>query len=64
MAENTALPDATLSERIRKFTDFLDNNHGPTNYKEEIRQILQRGQTRLRVSLDELRDFDRSLWNG
>lgn len=59
-----ALPDAILNDRVRKLTEFLDNTHGTTNYKEQIRQMLQKGQTRLRVSLDELREFDKTLWAG
>lgn len=66
MADNEAnnLSDALLNDRIRKFTEFLDDEDGETNYRELIRQMLQRGQTRLIVSLDEIREFDREFWNG
>ncbi|ANB14165.1 MCM DNA helicase complex subunit MCM3 [Sugiyamaella lignohabitans] len=62
--ENETNLDATLSDRVRQFTEFLDSNDGATNYKEEIRRMLQRESTRLAVSLDDLREFDRSFWKG
>uniref|UniRef100_A0A060TCY3 DNA replication licensing factor MCM3 n=1 Tax=Blastobotrys adeninivorans TaxID=409370 RepID=A0A060TCY3_BLAAD len=58
------IADALLSDRVRKFTEFLDDQNGPTNYKEEIRRMLSRGKNRLQVSLDELREYDSEFWQG
>lgn len=56
--------DALFSERLRKFTEFLDTSDDSTDYKEEIRRMLNKGSTRLVVSLDDLREFDREMWRG
>jgi DNA replication licensing factor MCM3 len=59
--------DAQVSERVRKFTDFLDHvaeNRTSTNHQEELRRLLNRSETRYIVSLDEIREFNRELWSG
>lgn len=59
--------DAQVSERVRKFTDFLDyvaENRTSTNHQEELRRLLNKGENRYIVSLDEIREFSRELWSG
>ncbi|CAN6644440.1 DNA replication licensing factor Mcm3p [Trichomonascus vanleenenianus] len=57
--------DALFYDRVRSFTEFLDTaQDGRSNYKEEIRRMLTRNQTRLIVSLDEIREYDREMWRG
>lgn len=58
------LADAAFADRVRKFTEFLDDDDVATNHKEGIRRMLQSGSTRLVVSLDEIREYDREFWNG
>jgi DNA replication licensing factor MCM3 len=65
MDERT-LSDAIEGELIRLFTEFFsgDINNSTTDYKEEIRSMLEKGRCRLLVSLDDLREFNRELWSG
>lgn len=56
--------DAVYSDRVRRFQDFLDSNDNETDYKDAVRQMLQRAGKRLTVSVDELREFDREFWQG
>jgi DNA replication licensing factor MCM3 len=46
---------------VRKFTDFLESDFGQGTYGERVRRMLARGQTRLVVSVSELRRHDRAL---
>ncbi|ODQ66025.1 MCM-domain-containing protein [Nadsonia fulvescens var. elongata DSM 6958] len=64
MDDNIQPADAILGDRVRKFQEFLDDVDGPTNYRENIKLMLQKNERRLVISLDELREFDRSFWNG
>lgn len=48
----------------RTFQEFLDYSGNSTNYKDEIQSMLQTRQKRLAISLDDLRDFDRTFWSG
>ncbi|GME74061.1 unnamed protein product [Ambrosiozyma monospora] len=50
--------DALHSERTRRFIEFLDSSLLETDYKDAIRLMLQRGERRLCISMDELREFD------
>ncbi|KAK9470108.1 MCM2/3/5 family-domain-containing protein [Dipodascopsis tothii] len=59
----SGLQDATLTDRIRQFQEFLDND-GATNYREQIRTMLNKEERRLVVSLDEIREYDREFWSG
>lgn len=62
------VPDALFSDRVRRFQEFLDTF---TSYRDAIR-VLQLTQDdeegpphqRVTISLDELREFDRSYWQG
>lgn len=56
--------DALFGDRVRRFTEFLDADTNPTDYRELIRQLLYRAERRLVVSIDEVREFDKTLWNG
>lgn len=60
------ITDAQFSERVKTFQHFLENistNNG-VPYLRQIRDMLSKGKYRLQVSLDEIRDFDRSFWKG
>jgi len=46
---------------MRKFTDFLESDFGQGTYGERVRRMLARSQTRLVVSVSELRRHDRAL---
>lgn len=61
-------PDALFSDRVRRFQEFLDTF---TGYRDEVRalQLMQEEKEvspaqRITISLDELREFDRSYWSG
>ncbi|GAV54896.1 hypothetical protein ZYGR_0AS02190 [Zygosaccharomyces rouxii] len=61
-------PDALFSDRVRRFQEFLDTF---TSYRDNVRalQLIQDDNEgpphqRITISLDELREFDRSYWSG
>jgi len=56
--------DAIFGDRVRRFQEFLDSEDGPTDYREAIRDLLIKGEKRLIVSIDEVREFDRPSWEG
>ncbi|ONH66532.1 DNA replication licensing factor MCM3 [Cyberlindnera fabianii] len=56
--------DAVFGDRVRRFTEFLDNESGATDYREAIREMLYKGERRLVVSVDELLSFDKVLYKG
>lgn len=59
--------DALFNDRTRRFGEFVDpaDPDAPNAvYASEIRKMLSTGTQRLRVSLDDLREFDRELWRG
>ncbi|KAK9455246.1 MCM2/3/5 family-domain-containing protein [Dipodascopsis uninucleata] len=58
------LADAIQADRIRRFQEFLEDDDIETNYRDHVRLMLARGERRLVVSLDEIREFDRDLWSG
>ncbi|GCF00065.1 MCM DNA helicase complex subunit [Zygosaccharomyces mellis] len=68
-ADTAALaPDALFSDRVRRFQEFLDTF---TSYRDNVRalQLIQDDEEgplhqRVTISLDELREFDRSYWSG
>lgn len=62
MEEPLDAMDAVFGDRVRRFNEFLDSEE--TDYRESIRQMLTRGEKRLCVSVDDLREFDRTLWDG
>lgn len=57
--------DAVFGDRVRRFQEFIDQlNVQGTNYRNEIKDMLMKGKSRLFVSLDEVRDFDVEFWRG
>ncbi len=60
------LLDDLLQSRLRQFTEFLEQEDANLtyNYKEGVRKMLDRGEVRLIVNLDDLRDYDRSYADG
>ncbi|KAH3673490.1 hypothetical protein WICMUC_003596 [Wickerhamomyces mucosus] len=64
MDELNETADAIFGDRVRRFQEFLDFEEGSTDYRELIRELLYRGNKRLTISIDEIREFDRSIWNG
>ncbi|QPG72953.1 hypothetical protein FOA43_000257 [Brettanomyces nanus] len=64
MEEVNEAVDALYGERVRKFQEFLDSDDNDTDYKDTIKTMLQRGNRRLTVSVDELREFDSEYAKG
>ncbi|CCH44121.1 DNA replication licensing factor [Wickerhamomyces ciferrii] len=64
MDEVNETADAIFGDRLRRFQEFLDAADGSTDYRESIRDLLTKGEKRLVVSVDELREFDRESWTG
>lgn len=65
--EATPTADALFNDRVRRFTEFLDPSDpdaASSSYHDEIRRMLLTGRSRLVVSLDDIREFDRHLWFG
>ncbi|KAG7849049.1 hypothetical protein KL941_001867 [Ogataea angusta] len=57
--------DAVFGERVRVFQEFLDADlDSQTDYKDAIKLMLQKGERRLAVSIDELREFNADFANG
>ncbi|KAF9428281.1 MCM DNA helicase complex subunit [Entomortierella beljakovae] len=50
------LTDEIAKERVHRFVEFLDSDHGANEYKNEIRNMVNSGTKRLVVSLDHFRD--------
>ncbi|KZV92096.1 ATP dependent DNA helicase [Exidia glandulosa HHB12029] len=61
MASIPVTADELQRERTRKFHDLLTNLAGTYNYVDAINSMLSKGQTRLIVNLDDIRDVDRDL---
>ncbi|EGV66644.1 hypothetical protein CANTEDRAFT_117774 [Yamadazyma tenuis ATCC 10573] len=65
LGPEATITDAQFKERAKKFQEFLDNiSSNDVPYKRQIKDMLMKGKYRLCVSLDEIRDFDRSFWRG
>ncbi|VVT57419.1 uncharacterized protein SAPINGB_P005686 [Magnusiomyces paraingens] len=61
----SSLPHTNVSaDHQRIFQEFLEYPKNSTNYSDEVQLMLQKGEKRLIVSLDDLRDFDRKFWSG
>lgn len=64
MEDTTDIPiDAVFGDRAKKFQEFLDNI-GTSPSPNELKSMLNKGQYRIPISLDEVREFDRDLWRG
>jgi DNA replication licensing factor MCM3 len=61
----TRIYDDVQNDRIRKFQEFLDpHDESQKSYTDDIKLMLQKGERRLQVSLDEIRTHDRELSDG
>ena len=57
--------DVVQGDRIRMFSEFLDpHDDAQKSYADEIKRMLARGERRLQVSLDEIRNHNRELADG
>ncbi|KAK6346821.1 MCM DNA helicase complex subunit [Orbilia brochopaga] len=67
-APTTTIPDQQIEDRVRLFSDFLDppasNRNADRKYTQAVREMLNRGQRRLIVSLDDIRNHDSKLARG
>lgn len=59
---DTDLIDSLATDRQNLFIEFLDAPG--KGHRDGILQMLNRGEKRYTVSLDDIRDFDRDFWNG
>lgn len=55
--------DAVFGDRVKRFTEYL-TSYNPTERLPQIREMLEKGQCRLAILLDEVREFDREFWRG
>ena len=63
--DGTLLRDEVVQGRIRQAEEFLDpNDPRARSYRADIVLMLNRGQRRLAVSLDELRTHNREMADG
>lgn len=60
---NLAPLDALFGDRTRRFTDFLQPPAGDGLVR-DIEAMLAKRQVRLTVLMDDIREFDRELWQG
>lgn len=52
-------------DRVREFTEFLDpNDNDARSYTDSVKLMLNRGERRLPVNLDEIRNHNRQLAEG
>ncbi|KAE8213600.1 hypothetical protein CF327_g2910 [Tilletia walkeri] len=58
------LADDLLKDRARVFAEFLDNEAGPTNYRDAVRRMLRLDGRRLIINIDELRSYNREFATG
>ncbi|KAI9031368.1 MCM2/3/5 family-domain-containing protein [Hyaloraphidium curvatum] len=57
--------DEAYAERVREFSDFLDDGvTGEGTYRDKIKKLLSAGENRLIVSVDDLREQKRALYDG
>ena len=59
--EVPALEDDLLRDRTRTFAEFLDDDSGATDYKAALRRMLDAGERRLVVNVDDVRTYNRAL---
>lgn len=52
---------AAFQQAKQRFEDFIDQDWGYGTYKAKIRNMLERGSSRLIVNLNDLRAFDPQL---
>ncbi|KAL0638141.1 MCM DNA helicase complex subunit [Maublancomyces gigas] len=57
--------DEIVADRVREFTEFLDpNDNDARSYTDSVKLMLNRGERRLPVNLDEIRNHNRQLAEG
>ncbi|KAF3904861.1 hypothetical protein ABW20_dc0106321 [Dactylellina cionopaga] len=68
MATQATIQDQQIEDRVRLFSDFLDPPASVQNadrrYTQAVRDMLNRGQRRLIVSLDDIRNYNSTLAKG
>ncbi|OAV90322.1 hypothetical protein PTTG_07343 [Puccinia triticina 1-1 BBBD Race 1] len=52
-------PTSNLTDIARIFTEFLDDETRKPNYRILVRKMVEKGERRLIVNLDDLRDYNR-----
>ncbi|CUS10282.1 unnamed protein product [Tuber aestivum] len=63
--ERDPITDQVFKDRVRQFSEFLDpNDEDQRSYTDAIKLMLNRGQRRLQVNLDEIRNHNRELADG
>ncbi|CAZ82208.1 unnamed protein product [Tuber melanosporum] len=63
--ERDPITDQVFKDRVRQFSEFLDpNDEDQRSYTDSIKLMLNRGQRRLQVNLDEIRNHNRELADG
>ncbi|KAA8897760.1 MCM2/3/5 family-domain-containing protein [Sphaerosporella brunnea] len=63
--ERPRIGDVVQNDRIRMFSEFLDpHDDVQKSYVDDIKRMLPRGERRLQVSLDEIRNHNRELADG
>ncbi|PWW73169.1 MCM-domain-containing protein [Tuber magnatum] len=63
--ERDPITDQVFKDRVRQFSEFLDpNDEDQRSYTDAIKLMLNRGQQRLQVNLDEIRNHNRELADG
>ncbi|KAK6525697.1 MCM DNA helicase complex subunit [Arthrobotrys megalospora] len=66
--QTTTIPDQQIEDRVRVFSDFLDPPASVPNadrrYTQAVRDMLNKGQRRLIVSLDDIRNHNAKLAKG
>ncbi|KAJ3351625.1 MCM DNA helicase complex subunit [Entophlyctis luteolus] len=63
MAQNIGENDL-FNERVRFYQDFLERNYGNNEYKEKLRKMLERGERRLIVNINTLRQYSPEYAKG
>ncbi|KAK6507513.1 MCM DNA helicase complex subunit [Arthrobotrys musiformis] len=66
--QTTTIPDQQIEDRVRVFSDFLDPPASVPNadrrYTQAVREMLNKGQRRLIISLDDIRNHNAKLAKG
>ncbi|KAJ1673728.1 MCM DNA helicase complex subunit, partial [Spiromyces aspiralis] len=57
--EAAPLAEDQQREIAQFFTEFLEHDYGENKYKHELRRMAEKGEGRLIVNLDDLREYDR-----
>ncbi|EWC43512.1 DNA replication licensing factor mcm3 [Drechslerella stenobrocha 248] len=67
-APASSIPDQRIEDRVQLFSNFLDppssNRNADRKYTQAVREMLNKGQRRLIISLDDIRNQDSKLARG